>query len=279
MHFVTKLKTHLFFLLIVWIGIGCSSVIDTVTIYSPSMKKDIPNIVILPSNYKQDTQSYPTVFLLHGATGEYSDWLKRVPAIKEYANKYKVIIVLPDGGYTSWYFNSPIDSTMQYETYITQELIPYVDTHYRTHPKQRAISGLSMGGHGAFYLALKHPNLFIAAGSLSGGMDIRPFSHKWDIAQRLGALATFPKRWDENSVTYLMEKNAPRQTAFIFDCGMEDFFIEVNRNLHKIMRLQGIKHTYMEQPGGHSWSYWSQTIENHFLFFSRHFNQPTYAPK
>ncbi|MEE9361187.1 MAG: alpha/beta hydrolase-fold protein [Cellulophaga sp.] len=66
---------------------------------------------------------------------------------------------------------------MKYETYIAKELIEAVDSNYNTDTTKssRAISGLSMGGHGAFYLAFKHQDVWGATGSMSGGLDIHPF--------------------------------------------------------------------------------------------------------
>jgi|SRR5450759_5197606 len=136
-----------------------------------------------------------------------NDWITKVPAIKEYADQYQLMIVCPDGGFTSWYFDSPVDSTIKYETYISRELIAAIDTKYHTikDKKGRAITGLSMGGHGAFYLAFRHQDVWGAAGSMSGGLDIRPFPNSWDIPKRLGSYAA-PGRHDwqywSNSIKY-----------------------------------------------------------------------------
>ncbi|WP_242499227.1 alpha/beta hydrolase family protein [Flavobacterium sp. 140616W15] len=80
-------------------------------------------------------------------------------------------------------FDSPIDTTFKYETYVIDELVPFIDKNYKTITSRegRAISGLSMGGHGALYLSFKHQEVFGAAGSMSGGVDFRPFPEKWDI--------------------------------------------------------------------------------------------------
>ena len=105
-------------------------------------------------------------------------------AEKAMADTYGVIIVMPDGGFDSWYYDSPVEPTYRYETFVARELVEYIDSHYRTkaEPSARAIAGLSMGGHGALYLAIRHQNVFGAAGSLSGGVDIRPFPDNWNIA-------------------------------------------------------------------------------------------------
>ena len=65
------------------------------------------------------------------------------------------------GAVNTWYFDSPINPASRWQTFLTTELIPYVDSHYRTVAKRegRAITGLSMGGHGAFYTAFRHPDL------------------------------------------------------------------------------------------------------------------------
>lgn len=154
--------------------------VDTVTVWSQSMHKPIKNVVILPATYNQQdtTRHWPVVYLLHGFRGRYDTWINKTqPALPEAASRMGEIIVCPDGGFSSWYWDSPIDSTMRYETYITQELIPAIDSLYQTRPsrKGRAITGYSMGGHGALYLALRHPSLFGACGSMSGGVALAPF--------------------------------------------------------------------------------------------------------
>jgi S-formylglutathione hydrolase FrmB len=85
-----------------------------------------------------------------------------VPELKTYADEYKVLIVCPDGGNSSWYFDSPVDSTMKYETYIGKEVPDYIDAHYKTIKNRtaRAITGLSMGGHGALFIAFRHSNFW-----------------------------------------------------------------------------------------------------------------------
>src|SRR5690606_41198449 len=86
-----------------------------------------------------------------------------------------LIIVTPSVGPASYYYDSPMLDSVRYETYIINELIPHIDKSYRTFARKesRAITGLSMGGHGAMLLSAKHPELFIAAGSMSGVMKDR----------------------------------------------------------------------------------------------------------
>ena len=80
---------------------------------------------------------------------------------------------MPEGEVFSYYLNSPVVKESQFETYISEEVIEKIDNTYRTikNKKGRAISGLSMGGYGALYLAIRHPDLFCAAGSMSGALN------------------------------------------------------------------------------------------------------------
>jgi len=241
---------------------------------SNSMNKSIPNIVIVPDNYSTQKAGFSVLYLLHGAGGDYTSWLTKVPSIKEYVDKYNIIIVCPDGGATSWYFDSPIDKKMKYETYVSKELISTIDKKYNTSAlkSNRAITGLSMGGHGAFYLAFKHPDIWGAAGSMSGGVDIRPFPNNWDIKKRLGDYSNHKENWEENTVINMIYRLDGKNLKLIFDCGVDDFFYTANKRLHEKLLERNIPHDYMERPGSHNWKYWSNSIKYQLVFFIDYFN-------
>ncbi|MFX9004248.1 alpha/beta hydrolase-fold protein, partial [Acinetobacter baumannii] len=82
---------------------------------------------VTPDSYQHTKNHFPVVYLLHGYSGDYANWIKLAPKIKQYTNDYQLIIVCPDGGYSSWYVDSPIDSSYKYETFVANELIRYVD--------------------------------------------------------------------------------------------------------------------------------------------------------
>lgn len=238
------------------------------------MCKKIPNLVVTPAGYPMQKQSYAVLYLLHGAGNDFTEWFKRVD-IGKYADNYGIIIVCPDGGRTSWYFDSPVDSTMKYETYVAKELVSYIDTSYKTLPKRnmRAIAGLSMGGHGAFYLSFRHQDLWGAAGSMAGGVDIRPFPNNWDIAKRLGEYSQNQENWEKNTVINQLHLIAGKKIALIFDCGNSDFFCDANRRLHQKMLEMNIPHTYIERPGAHDEKYWETTIKYQLFFFNEFFSR------
>ncbi len=248
--------------------------VDTVETYSDAMKKKIKAIVITPDNYNSGSQ-YPVVYLLHGATGNYTDWVKKATGVAENADKYNMMIVCADGGFTSWYWDSPVDPTYKYETYVTKELITYIDKNYKTIKTRngRAITGLSMGGHGGLYLGIRHQDLFGAAGSMSGGVDIRPFPNNWDMAKRLGKYSENPDNWDKYTVINQLHLLTPNSLAIIFDCGTEDFFYKVNTELHDKMLERNITHDFIVRPGAHNWQYWTNAVGYQLLYFNNYFKK------
>ena len=263
------------------------------------MQKPIKNVVILPTEYDPNTpQDWPVVYLLHGFRGRYDTWINKTqPDLPAAASRMGEIIVCPDGGFSSWYWDSPIDSTMRYETYITQELIAAIDSLYQTRPSRegRAITGYSMGGHGALYLALRHPDIFGACGSMSGGVALLPFSKNWDIEKRIGPYQENPQRWEEYSVMGQLWRAVPfndrsrevaglpsvdpsselqaGQLAIFIDCGTEDYFYNVNMRLHEELLYRNVPHEFIIRPGRHTHEYWRHAIEFHLLFFRDFFNR------
>jgi S-formylglutathione hydrolase FrmB len=256
-----------------------TAVVDTVSIYSNAMQKDFNCVVIKPDSYKKFIRRgggkniYPVVYLLHGYGGWYSNWLIRVPELKQYADQYNLLIVCPDGGYSSWYFDSPVDTTMKYETYIGIEVPAYIDAHYHTIKNRtgRAITGLSMGGHGALFLAFRHAATFGACGSMSGGVDLNYSRNKFDIMKRIGDTIRYADNWKNYIVMNVIENYPKDSLAIIFDCGTEDFYYEANQKLHEKMLKLKIPHDYTERPGKHEWAYWRNSIQYHLLFFRNFF--------
>ncbi|QEC66604.1 esterase family protein [Panacibacter ginsenosidivorans] len=250
-----------------------AATVDTIAAHSDVMHKDIACVVIKPSSY-DGKKDVPVVYLLHGYSGNQRDWITEVPAIKQYADQDSIIIVCPDGNYNSWYFDAPMDSTVRYETFVSKELVNYMDAHYKTIKDRagRGITGLSMGGHGAFYLAFKHQDIFGVAGSMSGGVDIRPYPLKWEISKLLGSYKEHPENWEANADINLVHLLTPNSLAIIFDCGTDDFFYKVNVALHEKLLYYGIPHDFIVRPGAHTWDYWSNSISFQLLYMKHYFD-------
>ncbi|MDE6557100.1 MAG: esterase family protein [Duncaniella sp.] len=252
--------------------------VDTLVVASAHLDSPMKVVVALPEGYLTpgNTRRYPTIYLLHGFKDDYRYYADRMP-LDSVATAYQSIIVCPDGR-DSWYWDSPVDPSMQMESFLTQDLVPTIDSLARTipDPRMRAIHGLSMGGQGALRLAFLHPDIWYNAGSMSGGVDITlPKFHKqWRMEERLGSFDENPRRWGEHSVMSLVQGLKPGQNDIIFCCGTDDFFFDANNALSKNLNDHRIGHTYFTAPGHHNWQYWQSVIYpvlDHFrASFDRH---------
>jgi S-formylglutathione hydrolase FrmB len=268
-------------LLLVFCTPAFAARVDTILVHSTAMNKDIKCVVIQPSHpatirtatNAAGTSRLPVIYLLHGHGGNYAQWPATAPQLKKEADDLGILFVSPDGGYDSWYFDSPVDSSVRYETFVTKELIPYIDANYPTsaNRERRAVTGLSMGGHGALYLAIRHKELFGAAGATSGGVDFRPFPDNWGIKKDLGNINEHKDNWDASTVISAVDNLSNGDLKIIFDCGTSDFFLTVNRNLHQKLLDKKIDHDYIERPGGHNGQYWKNSIDYQVLFFWKYF--------
>ncbi len=279
------MKNLLFFLLFAPCLVKAQSQVDTLEVYSPVMDKTLKAAITTPKSYKDGDRRYPTLYLLHGGSGSFKDWHHAVTEpglVDRLADAYEIIIVTPGVGPASYYYDSPMMDSVQYETYLTAELIPLVDKTYRTlpHRESRAITGLSMGGHGAIMISAKHPELFTAAGSMSGVMNID--TRMWNVPeefknqrkeaqkQMLGENLQYDAPFNPYTAVGLTDKLKTSNLALIIDCGVDDFLIETNRQLHGILLDNGTPHEYTERPGAHTWKYWTEALPVHLLFFSRY---------
>jgi S-formylglutathione hydrolase FrmB len=137
--------------------------------------------VMLPSHFDPSGATrYRTLYLLHGATGNHTDYVSL--GIEAMVGNLPLIVVMPEGGpvgyYSDWYGQTavvgPGGPAPAWETFHIRELIPWIDGHYPTAATRggRAIAGISMGGYGAMKYAARHPEQFAAAASFSGAVDI-----------------------------------------------------------------------------------------------------------
>ena len=267
---IKKTRLILFFLLLA-ITVNAAR-IDRIEIKSEAMNTTIKTVVIVPDVEK--TQHCPVIYLLHGYMGNQESWLGIKPELPKIADRERIIIVCPDGK-NSWYLDSPLDKTSQYETFISKELVDFIDKNYRTQADRnhRAITGLSMGGHGALLNAMRHPDVFGAAGSMSGAVDIHSIDGNFRLTPLLGKLSEHPENWNKNSV---MEQIATLENgvlAIYFDCGVSDFVFEMNENLNKALWQKGVAHDYTTRAGEHNAGYWNNSIDYHILFFKKFFEK------
>ncbi|MFD2519605.1 alpha/beta hydrolase [Emticicia soli] len=261
-----------------------ASTVDTLDVPSAVMKKAYKAAVVLPASYANSKASYPVLYLLHGGSGHFRDWLTQTPdkmLVRNLADQFNMIIVMPEGETFGWYLDSPFDQNNKFETYITKEVIQKIDNTYRTvrSNKGRVITGLSMGGHGAMYLSSRHPELFCAAGTMSGAMDMNYTKFKINedftkslkarFEKLLGTSDTSNDVFVKNSIINMVDAIKKNGMPITIDCGVDDFLIDANRELHSRLLYNGVPHDYTERPGAHTWEYWQNSLPYHLLFFQK----------
>ena len=245
---------------------------QTIQFKSDLIGKVLPYSALLPADYFKSNKRYPVLYLLHGLFGRHDDWITRTN-LAQYATAYDLIIVTPEGK-DSWYIDSATVPTDKYESYFLRELIPDVDTRYRTIKDRRArgVAGLSMGGYGALKYGLKHRDYFAFAGSMSGALDPtnRTEEHPgfgWNILRPSISAAFGPPNSSARQLNDLHQiaRNLPAADIsslpyLYFDCGLDDGFLATNRELAEVLIAKKIAHQYRQLPGGHDWQYWDRQV-------------------
>jgi putative tributyrin esterase len=231
---------------------------------STSLQADMRYRLLLPHDYNQGGR-FPVLYLLHGLYGDYQNWDTRT-GLENYARNLNLLIVMPDAD-DSWYTNSATAPRDKFEDYIAKDLIPEIDEKYRTVRQRhtRGIAGLSMGGYGAVKFALKYPELFAFAGSLSGALNAAQNLDALRPEFRTKLLEVFSNEGSstraENDVFRLLDK--PNHTTYPYlylACGTADSFLDVNRAFAHQLSSQKIAYEYHETPGGHAWEYWDSAL-------------------
>ncbi len=247
---------------------------DSGSIEHCSMSSDVLGVnkdfsVYLPNGYEDSDQRYPVVYLLHPAGGTHEMWISmgQLPQIADDAIRsgmmLPMIIVIPDAsgegeyhlGKHLGFFSVP---GWDYESYFHNELIPLIDSNYRTiaDKKHRAITGVSMGGEASIAYAQKHPDFYGASCAISGIVGHPEQSHMAqtdkDYADSL--IANNPTEFVNNATPEVIDKL--KNIRWYTDCGDNDFFYQGNIAFFLAMKEKGIPIDYRMRSGVHSWYYW-----------------------
>lgn len=253
-----------------------------VNFFSPTLRFGTDVNVVIPTpnsdelmNHKDTSYfhagaKYQVLYLLHGAYGDYSDWM-RLTSIEKYAQNHKIAVVMPSASNS---FYQDMYRGSQYLTYLTEELPEFIESLFPVSRKRENtfVAGLSMGGYGAWRLALQKPEQYSCAASLSGAVDILGTVE----ATKRGEIGG-PFKWKalfehpdaiEGSDADLFALAAKRKAEGrplpkLFQCvGTEDFTYNINQNARKRMTELGLDLTYAEHPGIHDWDYWDAHIQD-----------------
>ena len=209
---------------------------------------------------------FKTLYLLHGYFGDYTDWVYASNLLR-YAEHYDLVIVMPDGG-NSYYVNHP--NGLKYHDYITNDLRVRIEEtfHVSTKKEDRYIAGLSMGGYGALYLGLHHPELYHKIAALSPVIELEKMEDHFIKGERVYQFQTLfgTEPFKESHLDlYHVVKKMNDQKVFI-SCGDNDFLVEENKRFQTYLINQNIQHTYQFKPGAHDWTHWDQEIQTVLSF-------------
>jgi S-formylglutathione hydrolase FrmB len=215
------------------------------------------NVYLPPSYSSNMSKYYPVLYLLHGMNGSFSDWKSAgMQSIVDNVSGKEMVIIMPDG-FNSFYMDG-YQSGIKYETYLHNELIPYVESKYRidaANGKNRAIAGLSMGGYGATYHGFKYPEKFSAAYSMSGALEV-------------GGTV---------DITTVINKN--KYPGYVMECGTEDTLVgQMNASFHQKLQSAGITHEYITRSGSHSMDFWIVCLPKTIVFVSKYFTEEAAKP-
>ncbi len=239
--------------------------------YSEVLELNTTMTVILPQHTNtqigkqnvSDDGNYPTLYLLHGRTDDDTIWLRRT-SIERYVAPLGLAVIMPQV-HLSYYTDMAYGN--RYFTFISEELPSIAQSffHLSNEREDNFVAGLSMGGYGAMKLALRHPDRFSAAASLSGVLDIA--NETWFRTNKSYPLIFGEDsiKGSDNDLLWLLEKcdkmEEPKPKLYQC-CGTEDFLYEQNSVFRQTCEKMSFDYTYEEGPGTHDWAYWDAKIQD-----------------
>jgi putative tributyrin esterase len=209
-------------------------------------------------------KKFKTLYLFHGAFADSSSW-SLYSRVDEYADRHGLAVVMPSVGNS---FYADLMHGPAYWTYVSEELPRFVRSVFPLSDKREDnfVAGLSMGGCGAFKLALNQPEKFAAGISLSGVLDIvaalrNPIHTVFNVNEYFGG---FDKLKGSYSDLFAQLQKLKREGVSIpklyLACGLEDELYEMNVKFRDFANLNSVDLAYEEGPGGHTWDFWDQYI-------------------
>ena len=276
--------------------------IEVQSFYSKVLQKEIKYGIVLPDNYFTSKQHYPVLYMLHGLGDNSFSWLEygSVAQLSKQMIKNKeispMILVTPDG--FSDYYSNFYSGDYNYQTMFVTELVPLVDSLYRTvaNAKNRAVTGYSMGGFGALMLPINHPDIFSISIPLSASIR----THEQYMTEQ--SQGGWDKQWGrifggvgvsgKARLTDYYLNNSPfgiiaskpleelNRIQFFIDNGdKEGTLCRSNEELHQLLVDRGVNHTYRVHSGGHDFKFWRNALPEVYRFADAQFHQKPFNTK
>ncbi len=235
--------------------------VQTFSYHSSSLDREREVVVYLPPGYESSDESYPVLYLLHGAGGDERSWVEReqAPVILDNLiadGRLRPLIVVMPYGYTTRLEEGQrrrgaADYKQDMEEFAVDfiaDLIPQIESSYRVRAEraQRAVAGLSMGGGQSLAIGLSNPELFSAVAGFSSAMQIAN-SPDWGGVDMEAVLA------DADTINENID-------LLWVGCGTDDTLFNVNTAFSEQLTAHGIEHTFRVTLGGHTADVWSRYL-------------------
>ncbi len=233
-----------------------------VDFFSQALQLSTSTIILAPPG---KLAGCPVLYLLHGRSDDHTIWTRRT-SLERYLDGVNLLVVMPNA-HRSYY--TDMAQGGRYWTFISQELPAQVQEWFAPSQERSATfaAGLSMGGYGAFKLALTHPERFGAAASLSGALDVarerssEPTEMQAEWRQVFGDPAKIAGSPNDLFALARQAAQSPQRPRLFQACGQQDFLYEDNQRFRAHAGQLGLDLTYTEGPGDHNWAYWDQMID------------------
>ena len=234
--------------------------------YSPILNQFMPFRVYLPPGYSLNVElHYPTVYLLHGAGGNYTEWSdsflpQQLDTMILRGELQPMIVVMPDGGGRTYFANW--DNGPRYSDYIAQDVVAEMDMRYRTERSSasRAIGGLSMGGLGAMQIAMRNPTVFGVVGAHSPSVRVEPDPELWFLSGQ--------NYLEHDPIWLSVHWPGVDRLTYWLDVGDDDWWKPNIQELRTALIAANANLTYREFSGTHEAEYWIAHVPDYLRFYS-----------
>lgn len=243
--------------------------LEFVTVKSPALRRRADVTLFVPPAAR-GVSDLPVVILLHGVYGSHWAWALKgrahVTATRLIAEGRlpPAVLVMPSDGLwgdgSGYVWQADLDA----ERWIMED-VPALARQLIEGCTERSpllLAGLSMGGFGALRLAGKHRTRIAAAAALSAVTEAAQLESFME--EGTDGWSSLPA--DRSVLAALVGRPGPLPPLRL-DCGLEDGLLDANRALHAALDQAGVRHLYVERPGGHDWPYWTRTLADTLAFF------------